>query len=209
MDERLDMALQMPPKGSTSRSNYSDYNAVPSSPLRVITRRLAQSFRAEHSKRPTGEALLIHALSLDVGIGGIASTAMKSASALSKLKTKIKIAKALQPIRFYGAFVIMFITATFVLAALAGAQYTLQGLAVPALLWLGLSMSMAASLLALTVAIILQANALSRIEQKRIYYHSLIASRGEKLLAAPTLVIERRGRKAAAMGTQYRNVRTH
>lgn len=206
IEERLDMAVQAPPSSS---KREQEHGSLVNSPFHLMTRRFAQSFRAEYSKRPVSEALLIHALSLDVGIGGISSDSMKPVSKFSLLKTKIKTVRVLQPIKFYGAFVLAFMASALGLAILAATQYALNSLTVPTLIWLGLSLTMAASLLALTIAIILQANTLSRIEQKRIYYHSMEPSRGEKLLVAPTLVIERRGRKAIAMGTQYRNVRAH
>lgn len=183
---------------------------------RAFTRRFAKSFPAESPGFEIETEMSVHASVLRLPIAEVECDYGRredgSESKLSSLKDGLKILvmmgtlmKETRPFAFYS----------YISAVIAGAsvffmtpvllEYFTTGLVNKMPTWILAMTLLIGAMMVFTAGIILDSVARGRAEQKRIFYLSISASRGEKYLSGPMIPIERRGKTAHALGTAHRN----
>ncbi len=182
---------------------------------RAFTRRYAKSFPAESPGFEIETEMSVHASLLRLPVAEVECDYGRreegSESKLSSLKDGFKILgmmgmlmKETRPFLFftYAALAIVGVSVFFMTPVLV--EYFTTGLVTRIPTWILAMTLLLGAMMTFNAGIILDSVARGRAEQKRIFYLSIPASRGEKSMAAPAIAVERRGSSAPALGTAYR-----
>ncbi len=183
---------------------------------RAFTRRFAKSFPAESPGFEIETEMSVHASILRLPVAEIECDYGRreegSHSKLSSLKDGFKILgmmgtlmKETRPFIFYSYVATAFLGLSVFFMVPVLAEYFTTGLVLRMPTWVLAMTLLIGAMMMFTAGIILDSVARARAEQKRIFYLSIEASRGEKFFSRPTMAIERRGKKAPAIGTTFRS----
>ena len=185
---------------------------------RAFTRRFAKSFPAESPGFEIETEMSVHASLLRLPVAEVECAygvrEEGSVSKLSSLKDGFKILgmmgmlmKETRPFLFYtyAALAVLSVSVFFMTPVLV--EYFTTGLVTRIPTWILAMTLLLGAMMTFNAGIILDSVARGRAEQKRIFYLSIPASRGEKATSGPTIAVERRGSTAQALGTTYRGER--
>lgn len=182
---------------------------------RAFTRRFAKSFPAESPGFEIETEMSVHASVLRLPVAEIECQYGRreegSESKLSSIRDGLKILRMMatlmketRPFAFFGyaATAIAAMSLFFMVPVLA--EYFATGLVTRMPTWVLAMTLLMGSMMVFSAGIILDSVARGRAEQKRIFYLSIPASRGEQRFTGPTVAIERRGQTSDAIGADYR-----
>jgi glycosyltransferase involved in cell wall biosynthesis len=158
---------------------------------RAFTRRFVKSFPAVSGGFEIETEMSVHASQLKLPVSELpldyGRRVEGSPSKLSTFRDGIKILwmfamllKETQPLRFFGALALLFMAASIVLMAPVLIEYFETGLVPRMPTWVLSVTLLLLSILMVVTGLILDSVARGRAEQKRIFYLSLPAMRGEK-----------------------------
>lgn len=163
---------------------------------RAFTRRFVKSFPAVSGGFEIETEMSVHASMLKLPVSEMPLDYGRrpegSSSKLSTFRDGAKILwmfamllKETQPLRFFGAFSLVFLFASIGMMVPVIAEYAATGLVPRMPTWVAAMALALFSMMALVAGLILDSVASGRVEQKRIAYLSLRATRGDRRRAAP------------------------
>lgn len=175
---------------------------------RAFTRRYAKSFPAESPGFEIETEMSVHASVLRLPVAEIECAygvrEEGSESKLSSLKDGLKILRMMgtlmketRPFAFYSLIALAFLGASVFFMTPVLAEYFTTGLVERMPTWMLAMTLLMGSMMMFTAGIILDSLARSRAEQKRIFYLSIPASRGEQTLSGTPMLRDRRSGKPA------------
>lgn len=183
---------------------------------RVFTRRFAKSFPADSPGFEIETEMSVHASLLRLPVAEIECEygvrEEGSESKLSSFRDGFKILKMMgrlmketKPFLFFGLIAAGFVCISMGLTLSIVSEYLQTGLVPRTPTWILAMTMLLAAMMSLMAGTILDSVARGRSEQKRIFYLSIPASRGENKMLNGTLAVERRDDETQSLGTKYRD----
>ncbi len=182
---------------------------------RVFTRRFAKSFPAESPGFEIETEMSVHAsllrlpvaeMECEYGVRGEGSVSKLSSfkDGFRILKMMGRLMKETKPFLFFGLIAALFLCLSIGLSLSIVSEFLRTGLVPRTPTWILAMTMLLAAMMSLMTGTILDSVARGRAEQKRIFYLSIPASRGESQLLNSSVAIERRKSKHPALGSDYR-----
>ena len=183
---------------------------------RAFTRRFAKSFPAESPGFEIETEMSTHASILrlpvaevecDYGIRGEGSESKLSTfrDGYRILKMMAVLLKETKPFIFFGYIALGLFALSAILMIGPIMEYLSTGLVNKIPTWILAMTLLLSSMMVFSAGMILDSVARGRAEQKRIFYLSLAASRGEQSITSTPMAVERRGKVAPALGSKNRS----
>lgn len=182
---------------------------------RAFTRRFAKSFPAESPGFEIETEMSAHASVLRLPVAEVETPYGRreegSESKLSTFGDGFKILRMMgvlmketQPFRFFGCLALSLVLVSAMFMAPVLIEFFTTGLVNRIPSWILAMTLLLGAMMMFSAGVILDSVARGRAEQKRIFYLSIPASRGEQTMTDVAVAIERRGKTAPALGTKYR-----